>query len=84
MRENPDLPNKKCNKGFLPVHYAALYGQKDALQFLLQKTTVDIYSGKDGAELLVRLIYANLYGKYYGFGFSVRADFLSNLFEKYN
>lgn len=63
MKYNPNLPNIKCKDGLLPVHYAALYGKRDMLQYLLRimSAEVDIYSGKDGTELLRRLIYGNLY-----------------------
>lgn len=65
VRQNRDLLNRKCNRGFLPVHYAALYGEKDTLRYLLEETTAEIHRGKDGTLLLEHLIYANLYGQYY-------------------
>ncbi|KAL9451723.1 hypothetical protein AB3S75_013316 [Citrus x aurantiifolia] len=62
VKYNPDLTNIRHGEGFLPVHDAALYGHKDTFHYLLEVTHgVDIYSGKDGANVLSFLIAANLY-----------------------
>ncbi|KAH9750710.1 ANK REP REGION domain-containing protein [Citrus sinensis] len=62
VKYNPDLTNIRHGEGFLPVHDAALYGHKDTFHYLLEVTRgVDIYSGKDGANVLSFLIAANLY-----------------------
>ena len=66
VKYNPDLTNIRSHADTLPVQKAAYGGHKDTFQYLLEVTHgVDIYSGKDGATVLSRLIDANLYGQYY-------------------
>ncbi|ESR44801.1 hypothetical protein CICLE_v10003229mg, partial [Citrus x clementina] len=62
VKYNRDLTNIRDDDDNLPVQEAAYEGHKDTFQYLLEVTHgVDIYSGKDGARVLSRLIDANLY-----------------------
>ncbi|XP_024040588.1 protein ACCELERATED CELL DEATH 6 [Citrus clementina] len=62
VKYNPDLTTIRSKGNNLPVHKAAYEGHKDTFRYLLEVTHgVDIFSGNDGAEMLSRLIGANLY-----------------------
>ncbi|ESR44800.1 hypothetical protein CICLE_v10003198mg, partial [Citrus x clementina] len=62
VKYNPDLTTIRSKENDLPVQMAAYKGHKDTFQYLLEVTHgVDIYSGKDGANMLSFLIDATLY-----------------------
>ncbi|KAL9451728.1 hypothetical protein AB3S75_013318 [Citrus x aurantiifolia] len=62
VKYNPNLTNIRGGVDTLPIHEAAYKGHKNTFQYLLEVTHgVDIYSGNDGARVLLLLIAANLY-----------------------
>uniref|UniRef100_A0A7N0UZQ4 Uncharacterized protein n=1 Tax=Kalanchoe fedtschenkoi TaxID=63787 RepID=A0A7N0UZQ4_KALFE len=65
VRRNQGLLYLCGNKGLLPVHIAAQYGQKDMLLYLLKVTRSDDpsrpYASKSGAQLLHYIIQAEFY-----------------------
>ncbi|XP_028127467.1 uncharacterized protein LOC114323961 isoform X3 [Camellia sinensis] len=56
VEKNPDLPNIWNNDGFLPLHLAAMHGQRKMTLFLLSVTRDDEkskpYEGEAGATLM--------------------------------
>ncbi|KAF7152073.1 hypothetical protein RHSIM_Rhsim01G0121800 [Rhododendron simsii] len=62
VRKNPDLPNVKDNKGFIPLNLAAARGSREMVLFLMEKTKqeVKLMDGV-GEELLRDLIISELY-----------------------
>lgn len=66
VSKNPDLPNIASKSGF-PLHWAAQYGQKPMLLYLLDITRKDMdpspFSGESGVKLLISIITAEFYGE---------------------
>ncbi|XP_010694923.1 ankyrin repeat-containing protein NPR4 isoform X4 [Beta vulgaris subsp. vulgaris] len=64
VSKNPDLPNIASKSGF-PLHWAAQYGQKPMLLYLLDITRKDMdpspFSGESGVKLLISIITAEFY-----------------------
>ncbi|KAH9713573.1 ANK REP REGION domain-containing protein [Citrus sinensis] len=60
MRYKTDLPNVKHVTRLHPVHYAALLGLRDAVDYLLPKT-IQSLDGHDAITLLKFLINSNLF-----------------------
>ncbi|KAH7862760.1 hypothetical protein Vadar_009130 [Vaccinium darrowii] len=65
FKKNPDLPNMWNHAGRFPLHYAAMWGHKDMVQYLLKITKEDIepkpFEGHSGSLLMRSLITSELY-----------------------
>lgn len=81
MRYKTDLPNVKHVTRLHPVHYAALLGLRDAVDYLLPKT-IQSLDGHDAITLLKFLINSNLFGKYYN-GVPYIAFFFEELYSNF-
>lgn len=64
-KKNDDLPNMWNHAEQLPLHYAAMFGHKHMVQYLLQITNEDIeskpFEGHSGSRLMSSLITSGLY-----------------------
>ncbi|XP_027065537.1 uncharacterized protein [Coffea arabica] len=65
VNRSPAMTNAPSNTGFLPIHLAAGYANKDAVSYLLTVTRDDIqpnpFRDESGAELLNLMIIAEFY-----------------------
>ncbi|KAA8523318.1 hypothetical protein F0562_009741 [Nyssa sinensis] len=65
VKKNPDLPNKWNAVRDLPLHFAAMVGHKDMIQYLLTITKEDMepkpFEDELGAKLMSSLITSGLY-----------------------
>ena len=68
VRKNPDLPNIWNNDGSLPLHLAAMRGEREMTLFLLSVTREDEeskpYEDEAGATLMRFAVNAGFYGKH--------------------
>ncbi|GMQ06575.1 hypothetical protein CsSME_00051109 [Camellia sinensis var. sinensis] len=69
VEKNPDFPNIWNNDGSLPLHLAAMHGQRKMTLFLLSVTRDDEeskpYEGEAGATLMRFAINVGFYSEYY-------------------
>ncbi|KAJ4717237.1 Ankyrin repeat, partial [Melia azedarach] len=61
VKYHGNLPNAWSNDIWLPVHYAAYYGKKDTVQYLVSVTAKKNLVDINGARLISYLINSNLY-----------------------
>lgn len=67
VKADPDLPCIMSNHNYSPLHYAAKYGHKKTIQYLLSVTELDYHLQhltSAGVTLLNLLISADLFGKH--------------------
>ncbi|KAE9465757.1 hypothetical protein C3L33_02334, partial [Rhododendron williamsianum] len=63
VNKNSDLPNKSAKYRFMPIHFAAMYGFREMVLYLLEVTSEDILFADDyaGALLLCLLTRSEMY-----------------------
>lgn len=67
VARDPELPHIRNDTNFLPLHLAALFGQKEMVVYLLTVTRENVepnpFAGRPGSVLLSTIVHSGFYGE---------------------